>query len=116
MMKFVAAFFLTILLAFAGGLFLPWYSIALMAFLVAVAIPQRPGKAFLAAFFGVFLLWAGMSWWISFNNDHILAHKISLLFLKTDSPYLLIAVTGLIGGLVSGTAALAGRFLRHKAK
>ena len=111
-MKFFFAFILTILLSFAACLFFPWWSIAIAAFVVAALIPQKPFKAFLTGFIALFLLWGGLSFWMSNNNDHILAHKISQLILKIDNPIVLILATALIGALVAGLAALAGSYLR----
>ena len=111
-MKFIISRILTALLSFGACLYLPWWSIAIAAFIVAVLIPQKPGKAFLTAFIALLLLWGGLSFWLSNNNEHLLAHKVSLLILKMDSPYLLILATALIGGLVAGFAALTGAYLR----
>ena len=111
-MKFIISLILTALLSFAACLYLPWWSIAIAAFIVAVLIPQKPGKAFITAFLALLFLWCGLSFWISNGNDHILAHKISLLILKMDNPYLLIFATGLVGALVAGFAALTGSYLR----
>lgn len=111
-MKFFISFILTVLLSFAFCLFLPWWSIALASFFVAALIPQKPLTAFSTAFGAVFLLWGGLSFWISNNNDHILAHKVSQLIIKMDSPIGLILLTALIGALVAGFAALAGCYLR----
>ena len=111
-MKFIISLILIVLLSFAACLYLPWWSIAVAAFIVAALIPQKPGKAFITAFLALFLLWGGLSFWISYSNDHVLAQKISLLFLKINNPYLLILITGLIGALVAGFAALAGTYLR----
>jgi len=111
-MKFFISLILTAFLSFAACLYLPWWSIAIAAFIVAAVIPQKPGKAFLTGFIALFLLWGGLSFWISNNNDHILAHKISVLMLKMDNPYLLIFLTALIAALVAGFAALAGSYLR----
>ncbi len=111
-MKFTISLILIAFLSFAACLYLPWWSIAIVAFIVSALIPQRPGRAFLTAFLALLLLWSGLSWWISNANEHILAHKISMLVLKMDSPYLLIFATGLIGGMVAGFAALAGSYLR----
>ena len=111
-MKFFISFILTILLSFAACLFLPWWSIAIAAFLVAALIPQKPGKSFITGFAALFLLWGSLSFWMSYNNDHVLAHKMSLLVLKMDSPIMLVLVTAIIGALVAGFAALAGSYLR----
>ncbi len=111
-MKFFTSILLTALLSFAGCLYLPWWSIAVVAFILAALIPQKPIKAFLAAFIALFILWFALCFYMSNANDNILAHKVSLLIIKMDNPYLLMTVTALIGALVAGLAALSGSYLR----
>lgn len=113
-MKFAASILLILLLSFLACLYFPWWSIAPIAFVVSLLIPQKPGVAFFSGFVALFLLWGILSFWISTNNDHILAHRVSLLILKTDSPLLLILTTALIGAVVGGLAALTGSFIRSK--
>ena len=60
-MKFLVSIILTALLGFAAGLFLPWWGIALAAFVVALLIPQHGGLAWLSGFLGIFLLWGGLA-------------------------------------------------------
>ncbi|WP_028787564.1 hypothetical protein [Terrimonas ferruginea] len=109
-MKFLIAFLLTAALAFTGGLYFDWWIIAPAAFITAVLVRQRPGMAFLAGFLAVFLLWAGLSYWIDVQNQHILATRIAKL-MGVGSPFMLVIVTGLVGGLVGGLAALSGSFM-----
>ena len=111
-MKFLVSSVLTALLSVAACLYLPWWSIAIVAFIVAAVVPQKPLASFLAGFIALFLLWGSLSWYISSNNNDLLAHKISLLLLQTDSPMVLVLVTALIGALVAGFAALSGSFTR----
>jgi len=111
-MKFIVSLVLTALVSFVGCLYLPWWSIAVAAFLVATLIPQKPFRSFLAGFTALFLLWGGLSYFISRANEHILAHKISMLMIKSDNPYLLMLATALVGALVAGLAALTGSYLR----
>ena len=113
-MKFFIALLLTAVFSFAASLYLPWYSIAIAAFLVALAVPQSAGRAFLSGFFALFILWAGLSFWINNANESILAHRISLLVIKSDNPFLLIIITGLIGAVVAGFAAISGSLLRKR--
>ena len=115
-MKFITSLILMSLLSFAACLYFPWWSIAIVCFIIAALIHQSPGLAFLCGFLALFILWAGLSFWISNNNNHILAHKISLLILKKDNPYMLILLTGLIGAVVGGFAALAGSLLSKRKK
>ncbi len=111
-MKFFISILLIALLSFAVSLFMPWWVIAIAAFIVAFAIPQKPWLSFLAGFTALFILWIAISFYISSANDDLLVHKMSVLFLKADNPILLFLLTGLIGGLVAGFGSLSGRFLR----
>jgi len=111
-MKFITAFLLTALLSYAAGLFFPWWSIAIAAFAVAALLPQKPLAAFSAGFLSVFILWVVLALSIDMNNNHLLSVKISELLFKSHSHALIISVTGLIGGLVAGFAALTGSYVR----
>ena len=111
-MKFIVSILLIALLSVAACLYLPWWSIDIVAFIVAALIPQKPFKSFLTGFIALFLLWGLLSWYISSNNNHLLAHKVSLIILKTDSPFILIIATAIIGALVAGFAALSGSYVR----
>jgi hypothetical protein len=111
-MKFFISFILIVFLGFAFGLYLPWWSIALAAFIVSALIPVKPGWAFLVGFISLFLLWGGLAWYQSVNNNHILAHRMSQVILKKDEPAQLAFLTALIGAVVGGFAALSGRLLR----
>jgi len=112
-MKFLVSIILIALLSLSACLYLPWWSIAIVAFIVTAAIPQKPVRAFLAGFIALFILWGALAWFISSNNDHLLAHRVSVLILKADSPALLVTVTALIGAMVAGLAALSGSFVRR---
>ena len=111
-MKFIISLLLIALLSFAACLYLPWWSIAVVAFLVV--LPQNPAKAFFCGFTAIALLWALLSFLKSSQNEHLLAHKVSLIILKMDNPFLLIIITALIGALVAGFAALTGSFIHKK--
>lgn len=115
-MKFLAATILTALLAFISGLFLPWWGIAITSLLVALLVHQKAGKAFLAGMLGVFILWAGMAWWIDMKNNGVLSKKVATVLPLGGNAILLILLTGIIGGLVAGMAALSGSFLRASSK
>jgi hypothetical protein len=111
-MKFFVSILLTALLSFAFGLYLPWWSLAIAAFVVAALIPLHPGLSFASGFLALLLLWGIMAWMISTGNDHILAHRMSQVILKKDAPGRLVMATSLIGALVGGFGALSGRLFR----
>ena len=111
-MKFIASTLLILLLSFIAGLFLPWWSIAVIAFLVLLALPQSLGKSFLAGFTGIFLLWGLLALWIDIKNGSVLSVKIAQLFPIGGSSIVLILITGLVGAFVAGFAAMSGSSLR----
>ncbi len=114
--KFIVAFLLNITLSIAAGLYFPWWSVAVAAFVVGLAIPQKSLPAFLCGFLALFVCWGGMAWRLSSGNEHILAHRISQLMIKRDSPELLILLTGLIGALIGGFSTLTGCLIRKALK
>jgi len=111
-MRFILSLLLTAALSFLAGIVLPWWSIAIVAFAVALLVPQKLIMAFLAGLLGVFLLWATLALWIDIKNGSTLSHKMAELFRLGGSSILLILVTAFIGGLVGGFAAMAGSSLR----
>ena len=113
-MKFILTLLLTFLLSFIAGLYLPWWSIAIVAFLAALLMQPTIGLGFLAGFLGVFLLWATIAFWIDTANESILSHKIAMLFSLGGSTLLLVLITAFVGGLVGGFAAMAGSSIRFK--
>jgi len=113
-MKFSVSFLLTALLSFIAGLYFPWWSIAIAAFIVAVLVHQKAGMAFASAFLAMLLLWSGLAGWINFNNENILSLKIAELLGIGNNTFLLVLITGIIGGLVGGLAAMSGSFLRAR--
>ena len=115
-MKFLVAIVLTALLAFISGLFLPWWGIAITSLLVAIIVHQKAGKAFLSGLLGVFILWGGLAWWIDMKNNGVLSKKIAMVLPLGGNTLYLLLITGIIGGLVAGFAAMSGSFLRSSAK
>ena len=115
-MKFIVSVLLTALLSFTAGLFLPWWTIAVCAFVVAVLMVQSPLKSFLWGFAGVFLLWLIFAMMIDAANDHILSRKIAQIFPLGGVSFLLTLVTAIVGGLVGGLGALTASYLRYDAR
>ena len=110
MKNFLFSLLLTAAASCLLQLFLPWWTIAIAAFAVAYFIKQNSLLAFVAAFVAVFFLWVVYAYMLSSANDNLLVGKVAELLKaltkgKTSTLYI---ITGLIGGLVSGFAALTG--------
>lgn len=113
-MKLITAIVLTGFLAFVIGVYsnLPWWGFVISSFLVALAVHQKPGKAFLSGFLGLFILWVGIALLKDAANEHVLSVKVARILPLGGSYLVLILVTGIVGGLTSGLAALSGSYLR----
>ncbi|MFM2361364.1 MAG: hypothetical protein RLZZ316_266 [Bacteroidota bacterium] len=112
-MKFIIALLLTALLCFVACLYLPAWSVAAIAFIVAAFIHQTPLKAFLSGFIALLLLWGLLAFIYSSNNNHVLAHRIAPMIIKKDSPLMLVTLTAFLGALMGGFGALTGSLLRR---
>ena len=79
-MKFLIALVLTALLSFIAGIYINvWWFFAIVALLVALLVHQKAGKAFLAGFFALFILWFVLTFWIDSANNSVLSVKIASL-------------------------------------
>ena len=116
-MKFIISILLIALLSYVCGVFeLPWWSIAVAAFLVSMFIQQKPGRSFFSGFIALLLLWGGLAWFIDVRNEHILSSKMAEILPLQGKYILLILVTAIIGALVAGLAALSGSLIRSLKK
>ncbi len=114
-MKFVLSIILNAVLVYLGGLLLPWWSLVPIIFLISAILNQNNIASFLSGFLAIFCLWAGMAWIIDQQNHQILSQRIANLLPLQGNSFLLILITGLIGGIVAGLASLSGSLLRsHK--
>jgi hypothetical protein len=107
-MRPTLALVLTIALAYAAGLWMPWWSAALAACLVMATLRMKPLPSFLLGFLAVFLFWGVWILTRSIANDHILAHRMSAMVVGSDNPWLLMALSAAIGGLMGGLGGLCG--------
>lgn len=102
---------LTALMALILQLFLPWWSIAIAGFISGIFFIQKPGKAFISGFLGIFVLWAVVSLYIYVVNQGLLAERLADLF-SLPHGLLVVLLTALIGGICGGLSAFTGNLLR----
>src|SRR5215213_9944494 len=110
-MKFFISLLVTGLLAFACGLYLPWWSVAIASFIVASFIYQPPLISFLTGFCAILLLWLGLILAIDAANENILAMRVSKV-MSIGAPYILVILSCVIGAVAGGLGALTGSLLR----
>ncbi|WP_460218799.1 hypothetical protein [Psychroserpens sp. MEBiC05023] len=104
-------FIVTIIIALLLSQFLPWWSVMVAGFVSALFFSLKQSAVFIVPFLAVFCFWVLYAFVISSANDFTLAKKIAVLLPLGGNPYVLILVTGLIGGLAAGVSALLGKQL-----
>jgi hypothetical protein len=97
--------------ALGGGFLFPWWWPAVAAYAVGFWLPRRGASAFLSGFAGPAAAWAGLAAWYDFRNHHLLAGRIAALF-HLPAGWLVVALTGILAGLMGGLGAWAGQALR----
>ncbi len=96
-----------LILSLASGFFLPWWIVAIIAFLAALFLGKTSGQSFWSGFGGVFFAWAILALIKSIPNDNMLAQRVAKLF-QLPNWILILLITALIGGIVGGMSALSG--------
>lgn len=104
---------LIIMTAFLLNLFLPWWSIAIPGLLFGFTHRKKALASFGWGFLALFILWGGQALYIHLSNDGLLSGRIAEM-LGVGSPYLIILITAIIGGLVSGVATMTGALANKK--
>ena len=106
-MKFLLSIALTAIASLLLQAVLPWWSLALAAFLIGIIVSQSLFLSFLSGLLGTAVVWWGYAWLIDMNTASFLSEKIAAL-LKIGSPVALIFVGGVLAGIVGGFAAAGG--------
>lgn len=108
MKRFVLQFLITLLLAFAFGHYLPWWTVAVAGALGTFIVGARP--AFLCGFLSAGILWTARALIIEVQAAQPLAEQVARLLLLNNK-WLLLGITGILGGLTGGLGAWSGRHL-----
>ena len=108
-MKFLSQFILTVLASLAAQYFLPWWSMAIVAFGLGYYFQNKGTISFLAGFLAVALLWFVMAYRIDAATQSLLTNKMNKIF-----PVNVFILMVVVGGLVGGFAALTGALMNAK--
>lgn len=110
-MKFFKPFIVVFLLSLISGFFLPWWTIAIAAFIVGFYLTTSTSIAFFSAFLSLLLLWSGFALFLDVQNQSILSTKVAQLF-SLPHPLLIVFISGFIAGIVAGFTSLTGFLMR----
>ncbi len=109
-------FFATILLAFLLSFVLPWWSIMTAALATSLFIPLKKAAVFFVPFLAIIVFWGTYSFILSSGNDYTLAKRIAELLPLGGNPFVLMLVTGIVGGLAAGITAVFGNQIALSSK
>lgn len=112
-MKVTAQIIAIVVAGYIAELYLPWYSIAFVAFAFGYLLQSNAN--FLGGLVAIALLWGIKIWMIESTASADLASKVASI-LPLKEKWILIAITLFLGGLVGGFAALTGSLLKKRKK
>lgn len=108
-MRFPVQIIVIIILGYLLEQFLPWWSVAIAAFVGGILVNTRLN--FLAGFLAIGLLWIGKALVTDISSDSEFADRVARIFMLHNKSILLL-VTFVLIGIVGGFAAMAGSALR----
>ncbi|MBL3655397.1 hypothetical protein [Fulvivirga sediminis] len=100
-----------IIAGYIAGLFYPFWSMAILAFIIGFLFNLNGWVSFFSGFIAIFLLWGIHAFWIDYETSSQLTNKVAPLF--SSNNYKLIFITATIGGLVGAFSTLSGTFFRN---
>ncbi len=110
-MRFLIITLAIALVSIVVQFFLPWWSLAFVAFIIGYLSNLTGWAAFGAGLLGAGGVWFAYAMWLNIGNESLLANKIGPMFFIPE-PLLLVVVSAGIAGLVGALAAAGGRNLR----
>ena len=88
-----------------------WWIFILIVVGCGYFLPTEKSNSFVIGFMAIFILWLGYAFFIDLQNDHILSHRIIILFHLPNS-FSLIVITSILGGIIGGLASWSGYNLK----
>lgn len=96
-------------------IFLPWWIIAVSAFILAYVFNSSLLSSFVISFTALFILWSVAALWANQNFDTSMAQLIGHI-LGPIKPFYVFIITGIVGGFVAGLGGLMGSWTRYLAQ
>jgi len=111
MNKFFLSVILIIVFSAIMQSFFPWWSMALVAFVVGFIMPLKREASWFAGVFAIFLLWLFYAMFLSHFNGGILATRVAEVLhpITGGKVFRLYFLTAAVGSLTEGFACLSGR-------
>jgi len=94
------------------SLILPWWSLAIPCVLLGILLGKTGVRSFGFGFLGIGGWWLAQTLYIHLANEGLLTTRIAELF-SLPSPWLIILITVITGGLAGGLATLTGYLFKN---
>jgi hypothetical protein len=111
-MKLLLQILIVMVFAFLLEIFLPWWAVAIAGAAAGMLIGGGAGRAFIAGFLGVGILWLFAAQSMMNAHDTILADRIGAMLPGSPPGKVVAIIAGVVGGLVAGMGAATGARLR----
>ena len=105
-MRTLVKIFVTALVIAGVSYILPYWSIAIVTFLVALALPTGNWSSFLNGFTAAFLAWSVFALILMNGPAEVINRQIAQLF--SLPPVVMALIAGLIAGLIGGFGGWSG--------
>jgi hypothetical protein len=89
-------------------IYFPWWSIVAYAFMLGFVFRNKVAMPFLAGFIALFLQWSLVALLRDIDNSSILSLRIAALLSLPGGNSTVVALTGLMGGVLMGSIQLTG--------
>ena len=97
---------------YAGQLVFSWLSMVIFSFIIGFSLEALNRFPFITGFVSNFLIWFAVAFSQDLGNAQLLSKMVIQLFPVAPGEYLLVIITGLLGGLIGGMAVLTGHTFR----
>lgn len=108
-MRFLVKMLLILAFGYLAGLYFPFWSLVIVAFIMSLLIKTSPLSSFLAGFLAIFALWFVLASSIDQETNSILTTRVASIF--SVSNVVLMLITGAIGGFITGLGSASGALL-----
>lgn len=105
-------FFFLLISFWIVTLFLPWWTLFIPAIVLGAALFDRSMIAFFIGFLSLFFAWFLQVLYIDIANESVLSTRISDM-MGLGNGFVVLLITGLIGGLIGGVGTLLGAQIRQ---
>ena len=111
-MNLVVRILVICILSVMAQIYFPWWSAVVVAVLVEAILGKGDRTSFYTGFYGIAIPWMILATYIDVKSESVLTIKILELFKLPQFSFVMIIVTGLVGGLVGGVGSMTGGWIK----